>query len=108
MTDKVRRSLMISLQALNMENFFEVMIIGDEFTGPKPHLEGINKALDKLKISNEEAVFLGLVTEILSRVKMLVYILLGCIGYLIIKRLTLQLNLIINSIIRTNYLTIFN
>ncbi|WP_419393878.1 HAD family hydrolase [Cytobacillus praedii] len=58
-TGKARRSLNISLNYLNMENMFDVIITGDDVSIPKPHPEGIIKALEQLGISASEAIFLG-------------------------------------------------
>ncbi|MEH7384823.1 HAD family hydrolase [Bacillus sp. JJ1521] len=58
-TGKASRSLLISLDYLNMNNLFDVIITGDDVTIPKPHPEGLNKALSQLKIKNTDAIFLG-------------------------------------------------
>ncbi len=58
-TGKGRKSLNISLQALGLEPFFDVTVSGDEVTEPKPHPEGVIKALDELASAKEEAVFVG-------------------------------------------------
>ncbi|KQL19922.1 HAD family hydrolase [Cytobacillus solani] len=58
-TGKARRSLNISLKYLNMENLFDVVITGDDVSMPKPHPEGINKALEQLGILTSEAIFVG-------------------------------------------------
>lgn len=58
-TGKARRSLDISLDCLGLDNFFDVIITGDDVEFPKPHPEGINKALDHLDVLPNEAVFLG-------------------------------------------------
>ncbi|WML50486.1 HAD family hydrolase [Neobacillus sp. PS3-34] len=58
-TGKARRSLDISLKCLNMNNFFDVIVTGDDVNIPKPHPEGINKALALLNITNSEALFIG-------------------------------------------------
>ncbi|MBY6036609.1 HAD-IA family hydrolase [Fictibacillus nanhaiensis] len=58
-TGKARRSLDISLAALQMENFFDVIMTGDDVDNPKPHPEGIFMALHLLGIKNEEALFIG-------------------------------------------------
>lgn len=58
-TGKARRSLLISLECLNMSDLFDVIITGDDVDTPKPHPEGVNKALEHLNIKNTEAVFLG-------------------------------------------------
>lgn len=58
-TGKASRSLRISLECLNMNDLFDVIITGDDVDIPKPHPEGVNKALEQLNIKNTEAVFLG-------------------------------------------------
>ncbi len=58
-TGKASRSLLISLDCLNMNDLFDVIITGDDVTIPKPHPEGINKALAQLNIKNTDAIFLG-------------------------------------------------
>lgn len=58
-TGKARKSLEISLAYLGLNNFFDVIVTGDDVEFPKPHPEGVNKALEYLKVSPNEAVFLG-------------------------------------------------
>ncbi|WP_040983410.1 HAD family hydrolase [Oceanobacillus jeddahense] len=58
-TGKASRSLLISLDYLDMNDLFDVIITGDDVTIPKPHPEGLNEALALLNIKNTEAVFLG-------------------------------------------------
>lgn len=42
-----------------MNDLFDVIITGDDVVNPKPHLEGLMKALAQLNINNTDAVFLG-------------------------------------------------
>jgi pyrophosphatase PpaX len=58
-TGKARRSLDISLECLGLDNYFDVIVTGDDVEFPKPHPEGINKALEQLGVSNKVAIFLG-------------------------------------------------
>ncbi|SFB07525.1 pyrophosphatase PpaX [Lentibacillus halodurans] len=58
-TGKAKRSLDISLKALHMDDSFEVMITGDDVKKPKPHPEGINRALSVLNAGSPEAMFVG-------------------------------------------------
>lgn len=58
-TGKARRSLDISLDCLGLNHFFDVIITGDDVEFPKPHPEGIYKALGYLDVLPNEAVFLG-------------------------------------------------
>src|SRR5699024_5274591 len=58
-TGKAKRSLFISLEHLNMNDLFDIIITGDDVNNPKPHPEGVNKALEQLGVKNTETVFLG-------------------------------------------------
>lgn len=58
-TGKARRSLDISLKKLEMDHYFDVIITGDDVMNPKPHPEGVIKALSILGVENNEAVFIG-------------------------------------------------
>ncbi|WP_175987255.1 HAD family hydrolase [Bacillus sp. Marseille-Q1617] len=58
-TGKARKSLAISLDHLNMNEVFDVIITGDDVSIPKPHPEGLNQALTLLNVTNEEALFIG-------------------------------------------------
>lgn len=58
-TGKAKRSLDISLKALDMEGMFDVIITGDDVVNPKPDSEGLLKALSLLGVKNSEAIFVG-------------------------------------------------
>ncbi|WP_226036726.1 HAD family hydrolase [Aquibacillus saliphilus] len=58
-TGKARRSLDISLKALHMDNFFEIIITGDDVIHPKPHPEGVVKALNLLEVERNDCMFIG-------------------------------------------------
>ncbi|SDJ25035.1 HAD family hydrolase [Natribacillus halophilus] len=58
-TGKARRSLDLSLEALGMDHFFDVIITGDDVERPKPDPEGIQQALSVVKVSSDQAMFLG-------------------------------------------------
>lgn len=58
-TGKAKRSLDISLQALNMEGMFDVIITGDDVVKPKPDPEGLITALSLLGVDNSQAIFVG-------------------------------------------------
>ena len=58
-TGKARRSLDISLKILQMEDYFDVVITGDDVIEPKPHPEGVLKTLTLLEIDNKDAIFIG-------------------------------------------------
>lgn len=58
-TGKAKRSLDISLKSLRMDNLFDVIITGDDVDKPKPHPEGLIKALSLLGVENSDAIFIG-------------------------------------------------
>lgn len=58
-TGKARRSLDISLKALQMEHFFDAIVTGDDVKHPKPDPEGVFKALALLDASPQESMFIG-------------------------------------------------
>lgn len=58
-TGKAKRSLDISLQALQMDGMFDVIITGDDVVQPKPDPEGLIKALSLLGIDKSQAIFIG-------------------------------------------------
>ncbi|MFY0545614.1 HAD family hydrolase [Brevibacillus sp. H7] len=58
-TGKGRRSAEISLRALDLTHFFDVMITGDEVVLPKPHPEGICMAMKQLGAEKETTCFVG-------------------------------------------------
>jgi pyrophosphatase PpaX len=58
-TGKARRSLEISLRELRMEQYFDVLVPGDEVEKTKPAPEGIEKALRKIGVNKKDAVFAG-------------------------------------------------
>ena len=58
-TGKSRRSLTLSLEILNLYDYFDVTISGDEVKEPKPNPEGIFKSLTLLHNAPSEAVFVG-------------------------------------------------
>jgi pyrophosphatase PpaX len=58
-TGKARRSLEISLDKLNMNGLFDVIITGDDVERPKPDSEGVLKAISILNLDPSEAIFVG-------------------------------------------------
>ena len=58
-TGKAKRSLDISLQQLNIQSNFAVVITGDDVTNPKPHGEGVILAMQELSVTPEEVLFVG-------------------------------------------------
>ena len=59
MTGKGRKSLDLSLKALEMSDWFDMTVTGDEVDKPKPDPEGILKILKELNTLPEEAIFIG-------------------------------------------------
>ncbi|KGX91834.1 HAD family hydrolase [Pontibacillus marinus] len=58
-TGKARRSLDISLKQLQMDQLFDVIITGDDVIEPKPHPEGLYKALSALEVERNDSMFIG-------------------------------------------------
>ncbi len=58
-TGKGRRSLAISMRHLFPAILFDITIAGDEVDHPKPHPEGIVKALQHLDAEPQHAVYIG-------------------------------------------------
>lgn len=58
-TGKSRRSLTLSLETLNLYDYFDVTISGDEVKENKPSPEGIQKALKLLHNEPSQALFVG-------------------------------------------------
>ncbi|MFJ7666176.1 HAD family hydrolase [Lysinibacillus sp. NPDC097195] len=58
-TGKAKRSLDISLHALQMAELFDVIITGDDVVKPKPDPEGLLKALSLLEVDACEAIYVG-------------------------------------------------
>ncbi len=58
-TGKARRSLLISLDHLKMNDLFDAIITGDDVIDPKPHPEGLKKALAYLNVDHTDAMFIG-------------------------------------------------
>jgi pyrophosphatase PpaX len=58
-TGKARRSYEISINHLFSSDPFEVSITGDDVIYPKPHPEGVTKAIKLLNSTVDEALFIG-------------------------------------------------
>jgi len=58
-TGKARRSFEISVKHLFSQDLFKVTITGDDVVDPKPHPEGILKAIEILGCSPQETLFVG-------------------------------------------------
>jgi pyrophosphatase PpaX len=58
-TGKARRSYEISINHLFASDPFEVSITGDDVINPKPHPEGVTKAIKLLDSTVDETLFIG-------------------------------------------------
>jgi HAD superfamily hydrolase (TIGR01549 family) len=58
-TGKGRRTTMITLQALNIESYFDLIVSGSDVRHHKPHPEGIRLFLDRYALAPEEVVMIG-------------------------------------------------
>lgn len=58
-TGKGRKSLEYSLEILGLDAIFDITVTGDDVEIPKPHPEGILKALQVLDAKAEESIFIG-------------------------------------------------
>lgn len=58
-TGKARRSYDISMKHLFPKELFQVSITGDDVVEPKPHPEGIIKAMNILGCTPQETIFVG-------------------------------------------------
>ncbi|GGE32249.1 phosphohydrolase [Pullulanibacillus camelliae] len=58
-TGKGRCCLDISLEYLQIEHYFDVMITGDDVARPKPNSEGLRKAIDLCDATPAETIYVG-------------------------------------------------
>src|SRR3989441_10619077 len=58
-TSKMRSGALRGLQVAGLEDAFHVIVGSDEVTHPKPHPEPVLKALEHLRASAHDAVFIG-------------------------------------------------
>jgi pyrophosphatase PpaX len=58
-TGKSRKAFHISSEALNLSEYFDYVVTGDDVEKPKPDPEGIYQAMDFFGAKPEEVVFLG-------------------------------------------------
>jgi len=58
-TNKGRRSAMITLEAFGLRRFFRAIVDGDEVASPKPDPEGIRLALRRLGVGAGDAAYVG-------------------------------------------------
>lgn len=58
-TGKGKRTADITLQALNLAHYFELVVSGNDVTRHKPHPEGIQKVLEAFSLFPEQALMVG-------------------------------------------------
>ena len=58
-TNKLHWLTEYALKCIGLENIFEIIVGYDDVSNPKPHQEGIEKALDYFNLSKEEAIYIG-------------------------------------------------
>ncbi|MBP1996671.1 HAD family hydrolase [Paenibacillus eucommiae] len=58
-TGKSTRAYQISAEALNLTSYFDYVVTGNDVVHPKPHPEGVLKAIDYFGIKADKTVFLG-------------------------------------------------
>ena len=54
-----KRGLEKAIQKLNLQQFFDVIVTRNDVKAPKPHSEGIQLALNRLRVMKDRAVFVG-------------------------------------------------
>jgi HAD superfamily hydrolase (TIGR01509 family) len=58
-TGKGRKCFDISMEELELESYFDLVVTGDDVEKAKPHPEGILKVLEELHVKKSEAMFIG-------------------------------------------------
>jgi HAD superfamily hydrolase (TIGR01509 family) len=58
-TSGSRDRVLRDMASVGMENTFQVIITGDDVVHPKPHPEGLLRALEKLEVTPYQAFFVG-------------------------------------------------
>ena len=58
-TGKGRKASLITLKKLGVENYFDLIVTGDDVENHKPSAEGILKFMDKFKLRNERVLMIG-------------------------------------------------
>lgn len=58
-TGKGRKAAVITLKKLEIYDYFDLIITGDDVTEYKPSAEGINKFLEKFNLSKDEVLMIG-------------------------------------------------
>lgn len=58
-TSRYKETVLESLRLTQLENFFDVVIFGDDYTNLKPHPEPVLKAMEKINVTPIESVMIG-------------------------------------------------
>lgn len=58
-TGKGRQAAAITLKELNIYNYFDLIVTGDDVKEHKPSAEGINLFLDKFNLNKDEVIMIG-------------------------------------------------
>ena len=58
-TGKGRRAAIITLQKIDAEKYFDLIVTGDDVTNHKPHAEGILKFINQFNLDREKVLMIG-------------------------------------------------
>ncbi len=58
-TGKGRRATLITLQKIDAEKYFDLIVTGDDVTNHKPHAEGILKFVNQFRLNKENVLMIG-------------------------------------------------
>ncbi len=58
-TGKGRKAALITLKKLDVFNYFDLIVTGDDVSEHKPNAEGINKFVDKFNLEKERVLMIG-------------------------------------------------
>ena len=58
-TGKGRRAALITLQKINAEKYFDLIVTGDDVENHKPHAEGILKFIDQFNLKTDKVLMIG-------------------------------------------------
>ncbi len=58
-TGKGKKSAEISMKRLGLEHFFDAIITGDDVAHPKPAPDGIHQAIEQMRVSPSDIIFVG-------------------------------------------------
>ena len=58
-TGKGRRAALITLQKIDAEKYFNLIVTGDDVTNHKPHAEGILKFVNQFGLNKENVLMIG-------------------------------------------------